>query len=137
MVKMVLNSFLFLQSYNLQKLQKIHIIEISIPDLNKPLNTLVDLFVDVAAMELDRYENEENYPKETLMGMRETFLALLRLSVSNFNELKMLAGIVAAEENLASGILRAIFSEGVLQVRTVWESLEMRKRQLDTLVISA
>ena len=85
-------------------------------------------------MELDRYMRGD-YPGEELPPeLRDRFLALLKLSITNFDDLIKL---VKTEEDI-QGILNAIFKIGILlRIRPVdWKSVDEWKNAQNQLLQS-
>ncbi|MFA5085883.1 MAG: hypothetical protein WC482_05920 [Candidatus Omnitrophota bacterium] len=98
------------------------------------LNTSIDLFTDIGMMEVDRYL-KGNYPGEELPPeLRDRFIALLKLSISNFDEL---AKFVKTEEDVR-GMLDAIFKVNVLlKIRPVdWKTIDDWKKAQDEILRS-
>ncbi len=106
---------------------QVRFVPISIQNV-KHFNSSIDLFTDISMMEIDRYING-NYPSEELPPqLRDRFVALLKLSIVNFDDLMKL---VKTEQDI-EGILNAIFKANILlQIRPIdWKSMnEWRKAQ--------
>ncbi len=106
--------------------KQIHLIPISIQRVEH-LNSSIDLFTDLSMMEIDRYLKGA-YPGEELpVELRDRFLALLKLSITNFDDLMK---VVKTKEDI-KGILEAIFKINVLlRIRPVdWKSIDDWKRE--------
>ncbi|MDP2929610.1 MAG: hypothetical protein Q8O01_06095 [Candidatus Omnitrophota bacterium] len=110
---------------------QIRFIPIDIQNI-RHLNTAIDLFTDIGMMEIDRYI-QGDYPGEELPPeLRDRFLALLKLSITNFDDIMK---FVKTEEDI-KGILNAIFKVSVLlRIRPVdWKSIDEWKRAQDAIL---
>ena len=110
---------------------QIRFVPINIQNI-RHLNTTIDLFTDIGMMEIDRYV-QGDYPGEELPPeLREKFLALLKLSITNFGDIMK---FVKTEEDI-NGILNAIFNVSVLlRIRPVdWKSVDEWKKAQDAIL---
>ena len=115
--------------------KKIHVVEVNVESPQEHLNTVIDLFVDIAGMEIDRYKKEDQYPGEAPETLKKSFLSLLERSINNFSDLK--EGL-DADDSLAINILQRLFN-GVksLVIKQIdWESLRSLKKANDELMHS-
>lgn len=113
--------------------KQIHFIPISMQDV-KHLNASIDLFTDIGMMEIDRYIKGD-YPGEELPPeLRDRFLALLKISISNFDDLIKL---VKTEQDIR-GILDAIFKINILlKIKPVdWSSVDQWRKAQDAVLKS-
>ena len=92
------------------------------------LNTTIDLFTDVTMLEIDRYEQGDYKDGEIPPTLKDNFINLLRLGITNFDELK---SKLNPGEDAVTGILRVIFAGGILRIKAIdWDTMrEWRKRQ--------
>ncbi|MDD5496013.1 MAG: hypothetical protein PHP46_02795 [Candidatus Omnitrophica bacterium] len=93
----------------------------------KYLNSTIDLFTDVFAAECDRYGKPDGYPDQAVPEeLGKNFLRLLRLSITNYEEL------FAGEEDVVE-ILKKIFDgSAVLRVKPIdWKNIDQWKRNND------
>lgn len=111
---------------------QIRFIPISIPNVQR-INASIDLFTDIGMMEIDRYL-QHDYEGEMPVQLRDRFLALLKSSITNFDDIMKL---VKTEEDIA-GILNAIFKCNiVLQIRPVdWKSIDAWKKAQNEILTS-
>ena len=89
------------------------------------VNASIDLFTDIGMMEIDRYLRGDYPGGELPAQLKDRFLALLKLSITNFNDIMKL---VKTEEDIG-GILDAIFKCNIiLQIKPVdWKSVDRWK----------
>jgi hypothetical protein len=103
----------------------IHVIALdSTEELAQHLNPVIDLMVDLAAAEIDRYGGANGPYKDAAPdSLKMLFLALLNATISNF---KSLEDRLADGEDPALGILRILFSGvAALEIRPIdWSKLD-------------
>ncbi len=136
-IKSAIQKFFESRGYSEQQIKEIfdrqvHFIPIRIENVEH-LNSSIDLFTDLGMMEIDRYIRGD-YPDELPPELRDRFLALLKLSITNFDDLMKL---VKTEEDII-GILNAIFKINILlRIRPVdWKSMDEWKKAQDAILQS-
>ena len=116
-------------------MSRINIIEVDIGGNTDHLNTVIDLFVDIAAMEIDRYEKGDYIKDQSsvyLKDLKKSFLSLLEISVSNFDKL-----LDPSSEDAAIAVLHALFNGPALKITALnWNSLRDLKRRRDEIIRS-
>jgi len=93
------------------------------------INAPVDLFVDIGMMEIDRYLNND-YPGEVLpQALKDNFVALLKLSITNFDDFKT---------DDVKSILDKIFNMGVtLKIKPInWNTVDQWRKANQALLQS-
>jgi hypothetical protein len=118
------------KGYDIEKInaileKQIHFIPINVTNIEH-LNASIDLFTDIGMMEIDRYRLGD-YPDEMPQGLKERFLALLKLSITNFDDFKT---------DDVKMILDSIFKMNILlQIRPVdWKSIDDWKKAQDAIL---
>ena len=135
-IRSVIQKFLESKQYTPEQIdmildKQVHFVPISIQNVEH-LNSSIDLFTDLGMMEIDRYIKGD-YPSEELPPeLKDRFLALLKLSITNYDDLMKL---VKTEEDIR-GILDAIFKINILlRIRPVdWKSIDEWKKAQDAVL---
>jgi len=107
---------------------RVHIIQVNPGEEAKSLNTVIDLFTDLAIMEHDRYE-EDDYGGETPWQVKDSLISLLKLSTIGLEHL--------TRKNLQQ-VLSGLFQGfRLLQLKTVnLDNLIKLKRAREKILIS-
>ncbi|MFH1846151.1 MAG: DUF58 domain-containing protein [Candidatus Omnitrophota bacterium] len=99
----------------------------------KHFNTVMDLFVDAAMVECERYGQKDGYPDQILErdnpDLANKFIALFESSIENFDDFK---------GNTATQIARKVFNgQGILMIKKIdWESIREWKDNQDKILSS-
>ena len=135
-VRNFIREFLSRKGYNPAGVDKImeaqiRFVPIDIQNI-RHLNVAIDLFTDIGMMEIDRYIQGDYVGEELPLELKERFLALLKLSITNFDDIMK---FVKTEEDI-KGILNAIFKVSVLlRIRPVdWKSVDEWKKAQDAIL---
>ncbi|MFH1395639.1 MAG: hypothetical protein ABIH09_05735, partial [Candidatus Omnitrophota bacterium] len=120
---------------------KIRFVEADIKDM-KHLNTVIDLVLDLAMVECDRYGKLDGYQDQPLppKELQDRFLQLLQLSVTNYH--KLISTVSDANTNtidikrLVLNIFRGGES-GMLCIKRIdWNELPEWKRAQDQILMA-
>ena len=125
-------------------MSRIKIIEMDIGREPRHLNTVIDLFVDLTAIEIDRYVSgyyqvgDAGKDRENLKKLKNGFLSLLKLSVDNFSDLEAAAlNLDSNRQALAENVLHLIFTDKKLIIHAIdWESLRDLKKRREEILYS-